>query len=187
MEKATKLVKIIQEYWLFITIAFAGLTGAVKFAHTYLMVPYVIEPMVRDMSYKLYSDSSDVWSANWMSKMPGGFGGNMAKEFGISKDSVVVALADIYREEQGRDMSTTYLMDRMTYQINFNSTVMLAITEPYKHNGVKMRKTATKENGKFDAYWKDDFGKWWKAVYYADEDGYFCFPDYTNGQRLKCE
>jgi hypothetical protein len=187
MDKVRNIAKVVQDYWLFITIAFAGFSGLVKVVHEYYMVPVVIDPMVREISYDLYSDSSDVWRDRWVNQMPGGFGGLIAEGFGMDKSDVVDSLARMYYNEKNKDISLVYLMDRMRYQVNFNTTIFLMCTESYLHNGIKMRKTATKESGKYDVYYQDGFDKWWKAIYYADEDAYYYIPDNSNGQRIKCD
>jgi hypothetical protein len=187
MEKLISQFKKLYEHKEIIVGLCTVLFAVGKFVHDSWFIPNYVEPQVREMSYKLYADSSEVWSNRWINKMPGGFGGQMAKAFEMDKDAIPDTLAKLYQTEKGRDMTLTYLMDRMTYQSNFNTTLILMATSPYNYGGVKMRKTPEKDNGKFDAYWKDGFGKWWKAVYYADEDAYFCFPDYSNGQRIKCD
>lgn len=187
MRKILDQLKRIYDHKEIIIVIGGALFTATKFVHDYWFIPKYVEPQVREMSYKLYSDSSHVWQERYIAQMPGGFGGMMADEFGMGKDEVVDSLAQMYFSERGRDMSTTYLMDRMRYQVNFNTTVFLMCTEPYAHNGIKMRKTATKESGKYDVYYKDGFDKWWKAIYYADEDAYYYIPDNSNGQRIKCD
>jgi hypothetical protein len=188
MDKIRNIAKVVQDYWLFITIAATAFGGLIKIVHEYYMVPVVIDPLVRNISYRLYSDSSDVWRDRWVSQMPGGHGSRMATAFDMSKDSIPIVLAQLWEDEQEKEMSITYLMDMIQYQVNFNTTIFLMATDPYNHKGINMRRTKPHpDNDRYDVYYMDGFNKWWKAIYYADEDAYYFIPDYTNGQRVKCD
>lgn len=187
MEKLGKILKVAAEYWLFITLGLSGVGALITGVHNYYVMPEHVEPTVREISYRLYMDSAAVWEERRKLHATQGFRGHLSELTSVPKDQIADSIASLYAREENVYMSITYLMDQSSYQVGFNSTVFLMTTQPYQFGGVSFRKTETKENGQFDIYYKDDFNKWWKAIYYSNEDAFFFIPSYTNGERIKCD
>lgn len=140
------------------------------------------EPWARELITEVNNDSLAVWTKRVKEKHPSGFRTHLSGITGLSQDVIADSIGSLYNKEENVYMSVQFLLDEHGYTKGGITTLVYMVTEPVTLNGVKFRVTA---NG--GLLYKDDFDKWWKAIYFEDEGAYYFIPDYTSGQRIKCD
>jgi len=181
MAQVKKIADFIQNYWLLIGLFCTGLGSVIGFTHNYIIMPEihkVIDNRIMIMANDSLADMID----DHLTEKGGGFRGTLSDSTGLSKQQVVKVLADMIGEESTIKGDVMKLQDEVDYQHGYNFFLLKNIAEKSTYNGVTYWRPY---DG--NTYYQDMYGLVWDAKYDAYDDCYYFYPNYSNGNRLKCE
>jgi hypothetical protein len=112
----------------------------------------------------------------------GGFRGQLADTTGIPKHKIVSVLGELILEEDGLSTKLTKLENELDYQRGYNFWILKQVANKSTYNGVVFW---TPPDG--NVYYRDVYQYLWDAKYDNYDDCYYYYPNYANGNRLKCD
>jgi hypothetical protein len=173
-----RLLELINKYWGALLVLGGLVSTVVTFAWNFILLPQV-DGHIDSRVLKMANDSLGIMIDQHMIQKGGGFRGALADSTGMKKEKVVGVLAKIIKEEEGR---VRKLEDEVDYQHGYNFFILKNIVDKVEHNGVTFWLPM---DG--NVYYQDMYGLVWDAKYDAYDDCYYYYPNYSNGERLKCD
>lgn len=181
MGQLKKIADFVQSYWLLLGILGGGLTTVATGVHSYIIMPE-INGVIDSRVVIMFKDSAGVIIDRHLTSKGGGFRGGLSDTTKIPKDKLVSVLGAIMIEEGDKEKRIIELENELDYQKGFNKFLLKTLYQKVNYGPVTFYQTAAGDFKYLDLY-----GYLWDAAYNAADDCFYFYPNYANGQRLKCE
>jgi len=112
----------------------------------------------------------------------GGFRGQLSDTTGIPKEAIVPKLGRLLTREDSILNRISYLENELDYQIGYNFWILKQVAEKSVYNDVTFW---LPPDG--NVYYRDVYKYLWDAKYDSYDDCYYFYPNYSNGNRIKCD
>ena len=112
----------------------------------------------------------------------GGFRTQLADSTKIPKEKIVSVLGDVILREDGVLNRLSKLENELDYQVGYNFWILKQVAEKRTYKNVTYW---LPPDG--NTYYRDVYKYLWDAKYDNYDDCYYYYPNYANGNRLKCD
>ena len=176
-----KLLDFINQYWGPLAILGTIASSVLTFIWVVVLLP-MVDAHIDSRVLVIGRDSMPGMVHRILDEQPVGFRGLLADTTKIDKADLPGKLGHMMITEKEKEAAIEKLQGDISYQEGFNLWLLKTLYPVYVYKGVSFYVTP-----KGTYKYLDMFNRLWDANYNADYDCFFFYPDYSNGDRLKCE
>lgn len=142
----------------------------------------VIDAHIDKRVMNLAKDSLGLLVDSHIKSNGGGFRTQLADTTKISKEDIVGVLGSVILKEDGVITRLSKLEDEIDYQRGYNFWILKQVAEKNTYHNVTFW---LPPDG--NVYYRDMYQYLWDAKYDNYDDCYYYYPNYANGNRIKCD
>ena len=181
ISKLVEVFKFTKDNWWLLAIFGTMIWGTAKMYY-YTQVEPEVRGYVTTIIYDMGKDSIPKMVHSILENQPVGFRGLLADTTKIPKEELVGVLGNIIVNYSKLEVEVIELKNEVSYLNEFTIFLLETLYTKDVYRGVTYYVT---QQGDFK--YLDMYKKLWDASYNAACDCYYYYPNYANGQRLKCE